>query len=284
MLEAENASGEIRKLAELVEEAGTDLAFIQAVNAVAGESGDATTVEALVRYVDLTDRFRSDFGPRLEKRVATALDELAAMDDTAPGDAPVTPPSPLDRKRAGDSEGILLSSRSTRNENEANAGDEEPIADAPKKSRGARRTSVGTKDYDGALQDASRGVGALQAREDTAAEATPPPPPILAPRAPATSSGDSAAWRAWAPAVNVTDAVRRRQQQVRDAIEFDPAVPLDAAELRQATVDMERAVEATRSELENSGFAAQWERDGDDLAEAYLAGRPIDPIRGVLDA
>jgi len=267
----------------LVEEAGTDLAFIQAVNAVAGESGDATTVEVLVRYVDLTDRFRSDLGPRLEKRVATALDELAAMDDTAPGDAPVTPPSPLDRKRAGDSEGILLSSRSTRNENEANAGDEEPIADAPKKSRGARRTSVGTKDYDGALQDASRGVGALQAREDTAAEATPPPPPILAPQAPAASSG-SGVWRAWEPAVHVTNAVRYRQQQVRDAIEFDPAVPLDPAELAQANVDLERAIEATRTELEVTGFAAQWEGDGDALAAAFLAGRPIDPIRGVLEA
>jgi hypothetical protein len=47
---------------------------------------------------------------------------------------------------------------------------------------------------------------------------------------------------------------------------------------------MKRAIEATRTELEVTGFAAQWERDGDDLAEAYLAGRPIDPIRGVLDA
>jgi hypothetical protein len=186
---------EIRKLAELVEEAGTDLAFIQAVNAVAGESGDATTVEVLVRYVDLTDRFRSDFGPRLEKRVATALDELAAMDDTAPGDATATPSSPVDRKRTGQSETILLSSRSTRAQNEEAAGDEEPIADAPKKSRGARRTSVGAKDYDGALLDASRGVGALQAREDAAAEAPPPPPPILAPQAPAASSGGGG-WRA----------------------------------------------------------------------------------------
>jgi len=180
VLEAENASGEIRKLSELVEEAETDLAFIQAVNAVAGESGDSTTVEALVRYVDLTERFRSDFGTRLEKRVATALDELAAMDVTATGDATATPSSPVDRKRTGQSETILLSSRSTRAQNEEVAGDEEPIADAPKKSRGARRTSVGANDYDGALLDASRGVDALQAGEDAAAEAPTYPRRLVA--------------------------------------------------------------------------------------------------------
>ena len=110
-----------------------------------------------------------------------------------------------------------------------------------------------------------------------------PPPPLLAPTAPAASSGGGV-WRAWEPAVHVTNAVRYQQQQVRDAIQFDPAVPLDAAELRQANVDMERAIEATRTELEVTGFAAQWEGDGDALAAAYLAGRPIDPIRGVLDA
>ena len=62
-----------------------------------------------------------DAEENLGKRIKLSLDE---EDWTAPGEAPVTPPSPADRKRAGQSEDLLLSSRSTRNQNEEAAGDE----------------------------------------------------------------------------------------------------------------------------------------------------------------
>ena len=88
----------------------------------------------------------------------------------APPAAPASPPS---RKPGGKSLKCPLSDRAVRAKNEVEAGEDNPInAGALKK----KRSSIGQDEFDDACNDASQGIGALQAGDATA---PPPPPPVL---------------------------------------------------------------------------------------------------------
>ena len=87
--------------------------------------------------------------------------------------APAPPASPPSRKPGGKSSTCPLSDRKVRAENEVEAGEDNPIsAGALKKNR----SSIGPDEFDDACNDASQGIGALQAGDATG---QPPPPPVL---------------------------------------------------------------------------------------------------------
>ena len=88
-----------------------------------------------------------------------------------------SPASPPPREAGGESLQCPLSTRSERAENEAAAGEKNPITGASKK----RRSSIGQGQYSEALDGASQGLGALRAGDHALSdEDVPPAPPLLA--------------------------------------------------------------------------------------------------------
>ena len=118
-------------------------------------------------------------------------------------DTPAPPASPPSRKESGKSKECPLSTRSERAENEAVAGEKNPITCASKKGR-RRRSSIGQGQYSEALVGASQGLDALRAGD----EDVPPEPPFLADSRHAQALGGAAVGSAPMEAEPTTVPVR----------------------------------------------------------------------------
>ena len=127
-------------------------------------------------------------------------------------DTPAPPASPPSRKESGKSKECPLSTRSERAENEAVAGEKNPITCASKKGR-RRRSSIGQGQYSEALVGASQGLDALRAGD----EDVPPEPPFLADSRHAQALGGAAVGSAPMEAEPTTVPVRQ---------EAPPPVPM----------------------------------------------------------